>query len=148
MTNPEERCWLAVASANHVNVGHNGGFMQVNHGKLPPLKRIRPGDRVVYYSPAHEIRGKDRLRSFTAIGTVREGEPYQAAMGESFVAWRRDVNWLPGQFAPIEPLLPLLALTASKPNWGGVLRFGLVQISRSDWDLIAQAMDSGVITRK
>jgi hypothetical protein len=25
--------------------------MQVSHGKAAPLKRIKPGDRVVYYSP-------------------------------------------------------------------------------------------------
>ena len=27
------------------------GFMQVSHGKAAPLRRIRPGDGVAYYSP-------------------------------------------------------------------------------------------------
>ena len=41
------RNWLAVASANHVRKGRAEGFMQVCHGKLAPLRRIKPGDLVV-----------------------------------------------------------------------------------------------------
>ena len=45
------RNWLAVASAEHVQIGRSAGFMQVCHGKASPLRRIQPGDRIVYYSP-------------------------------------------------------------------------------------------------
>ena len=45
------RNWLAVASAEHVEIGRDAGFMQVCHGKATPLRRVQPGDRVVYYSP-------------------------------------------------------------------------------------------------
>ena len=48
--------WIAVASAEHVRLGRAQGFMQVNHGKLAPLKRIQTGDRVVYYSPSNVMR--------------------------------------------------------------------------------------------
>jgi hypothetical protein len=48
----------------------------VCHGKAAPLKRIRPGDGVVYYSPTNVFRGNDGLQSFTAIGVVRNGAPY------------------------------------------------------------------------
>ncbi len=88
------RNWLAVASAEHVEIGRNGGFMQVNHGKATPLRRIQPGDRIVYYSPnrtytpSHAQRGKDRLQAFTAIGTVKQGKPYQADMGFGFKPFR------------------------------------------------------------
>jgi hypothetical protein len=51
-------CWLAVASAEHVRRGRREGFMQVSQGKAAPLKRIKPGDRVVYYSPTAELGGK------------------------------------------------------------------------------------------
>ena len=70
--------WLAVASAEHVEIGRSAGFMQVCHGKASPLRRVQPGDRVVYYSPnrvyspSHALRGKDRLQAFTALGTVKE----------------------------------------------------------------------------
>jgi hypothetical protein len=50
--------------------------MQVSHGKSAPLRRIEPGDRVVFYSPTDVFRGKDKLQSFTAIGVVKEGAPY------------------------------------------------------------------------
>ena len=43
--------WIAVASAEHVRIGRSQGFMQVCHGKAAPLRRIQPGDGVVYYSP-------------------------------------------------------------------------------------------------
>ncbi len=67
--------WIAVASADHVGRGRNEGFMQVNHGKAAPLKRIAPGSRVAYYSPTITHGGKVRLQAFTAIGVVKPGEP-------------------------------------------------------------------------
>ena len=41
--------WIGVASADHVARGRADGFMQVCHGKAAPLRRIKPGDGVVYY---------------------------------------------------------------------------------------------------
>lgn len=55
--------WLAVASANHVRIA-KAGFMQVNHGKAAPLRRISPGDGVAYYSPTITLGGKDKLQAF------------------------------------------------------------------------------------
>ena len=52
------RHWLAVASADHVAIGRRGGFMQVCHAKAAPLRRLQPGDRVVYYSPAERYSPK------------------------------------------------------------------------------------------
>ena len=85
--------WIAVASAEHVRRGRKDGFMQVNHGKAAPLRRVKPGDGIVYYSPTTILREKDGLQAFTAIGTVREGEPYQGEMGGGFTPFRRDVEW-------------------------------------------------------
>lgn len=134
------RYWLAVASADHVRIGRAGGFMQVNHGKAAPLRRIRPGDGVVYYSPSTVYREKDGLRSFTAIGHVREGEPYVGVMAGDFRPFRRDVDWLEAQETPIAPLLDRLELTAGKSNWGYALRFGLIEISEADFAVVAGAM--------
>ena len=67
------RNWVAVASAEHARLGRDHrpvGFMQVGHGKGAPLQRIRPGDRVAYYSPAQVFGGNDKLQSFVyASGT-------------------------------------------------------------------------------
>jgi hypothetical protein len=133
-------CWLAVASAEHVRRGRSGGFMQVSHGKAVPLKRVKPGDRVVYYSPTVKLAGKDKLQAFTAVGTVQDGEPYVGDMGKGFRPYRRDVDWAKAEEAPIRPLLDRLEFTAGKPNWGYQLRFGLFAISAADFCLIAQAM--------
>ena len=85
--------WIAVASAEHVRRGRSKGFMQVNHGKAAPLKRVKSGDRVIYYSPALTLGGKDKLQSFTAIGMVKTAEPYLFDMGGGFKPYRRDVAW-------------------------------------------------------
>ena len=133
--------WIAVASADHVRRGKAGGFMQVNHGKAAPLKRIRPGDHIIYYSPTAVYRAADGLQAFTAIGTVKDGQPYQGFMGEGFTPFRRDVDWrAEARETPIRPLLQMLELTAGKPNWGAPFRFGLVEISDADFAVIKQAM--------
>ncbi len=135
--------WIAVASAEHVRIGHAAGFMQVNHGKLAPLRRIHPGDRVVYYSPSEVLRKPDGLQSFTAIGVVLNNEPYQASMhGGKFHPYRRDVDWYPARETPIRPLLDHLEFTQGKQNWGYQMRFGLFKISPGDMDLIAESMQA------
>ena len=137
--------WVAVASADHVAVGRMAGFMQVCHGKVSPLKRVRPGDRIVYYSPnqrysaSHAQRGKDRLQAFTAIGTIKEGTPYQADMGGGFLPFRRDVMWHEAEPVALAHLQASLGFTREK-NWGYRLRQGLVEISDADMTLIAEAM--------
>lgn len=114
--------------------------MQVSHGTAGPLKRIKPGDRVVYYSPTVTLGGKDKLQSFTAIGIVKRGEPYVFDMGKGFKPYRRDVAWAKAIEAPIRPLLDKLEFTAGRRNWGYQLRFGLFPISAADFASIAQAM--------
>lgn len=134
------RAFLAVASAEHVERGRAGGFMQVCHGKCGPLRRVRPGDRVVYYSPTGSFQGRDRLQAFTAIGVVKDGEPYSFDMGGGFCPFRRDVAWLAARAAPIAPLTARLDLCAGSPNWGIRLRAGLLPISDRDLETIARAM--------
>lgn len=132
--------WLAVASAEHVRLGRGAGFMQVCHGKAGPLKRLKPGDRVVYYSPMTRFGDADRAQTFTAIGRVRDGEPYPFDMGGGFRPWRRNVDWMHAEETPIRPLLPALDFTSSDRNWGYKLRFGLIEIGCDDMDRIAAAM--------
>ncbi|PWC89180.1 hypothetical protein TSH100_06045 [Azospirillum sp. TSH100] len=136
--------WIAVASAEHVRRGRAGGFMQVCHGKAAPLRRIEAGDRVVYYSPTDRFGAADGLKSFTAIGTVLPGEPYEFDMGDGFIPFRRNVSWWPAEEAPIQPLLNRLQLTAGMRKWGYPFRFGLLPVSPYDFDLIAEFMRAAV----
>ncbi|MER9305749.1 EVE domain-containing protein [Mesorhizobium sp. M0293] len=132
--------WIAVASAEHVRRGRAAGFMQVNHGKAAPLRRVKPSDGIVYDSPTTNLGEKDGLQAFTAIGTVREGEPYQGDMGGGFTPFRRDVEWAKAEETSIKPLLDGLDFTVGKSNWGYQLRFGLFPIGAHDFSLIAEAM--------
>jgi hypothetical protein len=132
--------WIAVASAEHVRRGRAEGFMQICHGKVAPLRRIRPGSGIVYYSPSSIMGVNDRLQALTAIGIVQEGEPYLVEMENSFQAFRRDVKWMGSHEVSIRRLLDMLELTANKSNWGYQLRFGQCQISARDFDIIATAM--------
>jgi len=133
--------WIAVAAAEHARRGgEDGGFMQVCHGKSGPLQRVNPGDRVAYYAPTLTFRGKDKCRAFILLGVVQIGAPYQVAMSADFHPFRRKVEWLSRQEAPIAPLIEKLDFTKGKRNWGYQLRFGLFAISDHDIDVIANAM--------
>ncbi|HSV54541.1 MAG TPA: EVE domain-containing protein [Burkholderiaceae bacterium] len=135
--------WIAVASAEHARRGRDdrtGGYMQVCHGKLAPIKRVLPGDRVAYYAPALTMGGRDGYQSFVSIGIVQLGEPYAFDMGAGFVPYRRDVAYLPAREAPITPLLDAFEFVEDRRRWGYKFRFGLFSVSDNDMRLIAQSM--------
>ncbi len=134
------RHWIAVASAEHVALGRSLGFMQVCHGKVAPLRRLLPGDRVIYYSPTASFAGKDRLQAFTAVGTVHEGQLYQVEMTATFNPWRRNVDWIESRELPIRPLLDRLSFTQGGGSWGYKFRFGLFEIEERDANIITSAM--------
>jgi EVE domain len=133
------RNWVAVASADHVRIGRSGGFMQLGHGKAAPLRRLKPGDRVVYYSPTDAFRGTHKLQAFTALGVVKQRSPYQVDTAGGVRPYRRDVDWCIAEETPIAGILDRLDF-ANKRNWGYQLRFGLFEISERDMFRIAQAM--------
>ncbi|WP_158817799.1 EVE domain-containing protein [Methylocapsa sp. S129] len=139
---PPRRNWVAVACADHVDRGRKLGMMQVCHGKAGPLGRVRAGDRVAYYSPTIVFGGREKRQAFTAIGTVRGEQAYQVDMGGGFRPFRRDVEWRQSVEAPIHALRMRLELTRDKQNWGYAFRFGLLNISEHDMDLIVKAMTS------
>ena len=132
--------WIAVASANHVARGRAGGYMQVCHGKEGPLKRLRRGDGVVYYSPTETFGADDVCQAFTAIGTVNDNAPYRFDMGGGFLPFRRNVDWAAASRARIRPLLVHLDFTRGRANWGQPFRVGLFRISAADHAAISEAM--------
>ena len=146
MTSMTAKNWIAVASADHARRGRDErvpGFMQVGHGKLAPLKRVQPGDRVAYYSPTVTMGAKDGFQSFVSIGIVQPGEPYAFDMG-GFVPFRRNVSYLKSNEASILPLLDDFEFVENRSRWGYKFRFGLFTISDHDMRLIAQAMAADV----
>lgn len=134
--------WIGVASRDHVRRGVEGGFCQLGHGKAAPLERLKPGDRIIYYSPRNTLEGGKPLQAFTAIGTVLEGPVRQAEMG-AFKSFRRDVRFSEAREAPIPPLLEKLSFTRGKASWGYAFRRGVFPINAQDYAIIAEAMGIG-----
>ncbi len=132
--------WIGIACRDHVRLGTAGGFCQLGHGKAAPVRRLRPGDRIVYYSPREQMRDGDLVQAFTAIGRVEPGWPHPHDMGGGFVAHRRKADWFDASDALIQPLLPRMSFTRDHPNWGMVMRRGAFAIKQEDYDIIADAM--------
>jgi hypothetical protein len=140
------RYWLGVASRDHVRAGVRGGFAQLNHGKHGPLDRLKPGDGIVYYSPREAMGEGASVQAFTAIGIVEDREPYKFDMGGGFVPTRRDVNFLKGRDAPIQPLLDRLSFTKGRKSWGFAFRRGAFEITAADFRAVAKAMGARIDT--
>ncbi len=145
--------WIGVVSREHVMRGVKGGFAQMNHGKQAPLKRMKAGDGLIYYSPREAYPHGAPLQAFTAIGVIRTGEVYSYDMSDDgvpgFVPWRIDVDFWPAQAAPIQNLLADLDFITDKRHWGAVFRFGQLKVGRDDFVRIAKAMgcESHLINR-
>jgi hypothetical protein len=133
---PTEKYWVVVASKDHASRGVQGGFIQANHGKEGPLKRIRPHDWVVVYSPKETFEGDTKLQAFTAIGQAVDDTVYAVSMTSDFHPFRRNVRFYPCHDAPIVPLLDDLQFITNKKSWGFPFRFGFFEIKEEDFTRI------------
>lgn len=134
------RYWIGTASRDHVQHGVDNGFAQLCHGKAAALKRMQIKDWLIYYSPRLHFEQKEACQAFTAIGQVVSEEVYSVAMSETFVPWRRAIQYLPSCDAAVKPLLNQLSFIHDKQRWGYPFRVGLFEISVTDFTVIAQAM--------
>lgn len=137
------RYWIVVASKDHVQRGVAAGFAQANHGKDTPLRRMRQGDGIIYYSPKTIFGQDDRCQCFTALGEIADETVYQAKLGENFMPFRRNVEFSNTHETFIVPLIPHLSFIKDKRRWGGVFRFGVLEIPATDFALIAEHMGVG-----
>jgi len=132
--------WIIVASKDHIQRGLAGGFIQANHGKAAPLKRMQAGDWVIFYSPKLEYDKPEKCQCFTAIVRVVDENVYQQDMGGGFVPFRLKVQFLPSKDVAIHPLIDELTFIKDKTHWGAPFRFGTLQIPEEDFRLIANQM--------
>lgn len=132
------RNWIGTVSREHVLIGVAGGFAMLNHGKLAPLRRLSPGDWLIFYSPKTAYPDGTPLKAFTAIGTVRDAPPYPAEMRPGMPGHRRDIDWRAARETPISGLMDRLEFT--RGNWGMLARRGLFEISDADFQTIRAAM--------
>jgi hypothetical protein len=136
----ETRYWIGVASRDHVMRGVAGGFCQLSHGRAAPVKRLVPGDWLIYYAPRERMGDGEPVQAFVAIGRIKPGEPYQGDMGGGFQPIRRDVAFLDAKDAPIRPLLDALSFTKGHASWGHSFRRGSFSVTEADFLAIAGAM--------
>lgn len=136
----QTRYWIGVVSASHVSRGVQGGFAQLCHGKSGPLRRMRQGDWLIYYSPRTEMGKGEPLQAFTAIGQVQDDEVYEYRMSDTFVPFRRNIRYTKSKVTKIGGLLDRLSFTRGNKNWGYSFRFGHLEISREDFEVIAGVM--------
>jgi hypothetical protein len=132
--------WIGVVSKSHVLLGMEGGFVQLNHGKSAPLKRFHPGDGLIFYSPRLSYPDGEAYQKFTAISVIKSGEVYQFDMGDGFMPYRLDVDYLPCAEAPVKALIDKLSFIKNKHSWGMTFRFGYLRIPEADFRLIADSM--------
>jgi hypothetical protein len=138
--NEQNRYWIGVVSASHVRLGVQGGFAQLCHGKSAPLRRMNPGDWLVYYSPRTDFAKGEPLQAFTAIGQVEDDRVYEYRMSDSFVPFRRNIRYTNCKETKIGTLLEQLSFTRGNRNWGYLFRLGHFEIGQEDFITIAGAM--------
>lgn len=134
------RYWIGVVSRSHVKRGVAGGFAQLSHGKEAPVRRLARGDWLVYYSPRTAHPDGEPLQAFTAIGEVLDDDVFQADERPDFRPWRRRVRYEPCREVPASEVVDDLQVVPDRRRWGMLVRRGLVEISRGDFERIADAM--------
>lgn len=136
----ESNYWIGVASRDHVLKGIEGGFAQLCHGKSSPLKRMKSGDWIIYYSSKHKLNEKAPCQMFTAIGKVIDDHIYEFDMGNGFIPFRRKITFYPCKEVSIHPLIDQLSFIQDKKRWGYPFRYGHLKICKEDFTLIAREM--------
>lgn len=141
MSASTQKYWMLVASKNHVQRAIEEGIAQACHGKAYPLKRMNVGDGIIYYSSKLEYQEPASCQAFTAMGRVVGETVYQHDMGNGFVPYRRDIEYVNANAVDIKPLIEQLHFIKDKRRWGYPFRFGAFGISQVDFELIANAME-------
>ncbi len=141
MSRKSPKYWIVVASKDHVAIALEGGFIQANHGKLAPMKRLAQGDAIICYSSKKHMEDTQPYQMFTAAGRVSDQEPYQAIMkGGTFRPYRRDVKYFNCREAPVKPLIPQLHFIKDPQKWGFPFMRGFFEIEYEDFARITEQM--------
>jgi predicted RNA-binding protein len=135
-----KKYWINVISKEHVLLGVKQGITQSGHGKEAPLRRMKKGDWVIFYSPKKSLEGNEKLQSFTAIGELPDDNIYQFEMSPAFKPFRRKIIFKKTKETSIIPLIEQLEFIKDKKHWGFMFRFGLFEISEKDFNLILKHM--------
>ena len=136
----KRRYWIGVVSESHVKHGVEQGIGQTCHGKATKLRQMSEGDYLIYYSPRTDMKDGEPLQAFTALGRVADNSVYLFQMSETFVPYRRKIQYVSCRNVSIRGLLHKLSFTRDRRNWGQVFRYGQFEVSEDDFMMIANEM--------
>jgi len=136
----KNKFWIAVISKEHTIKATELEILQVCHGKKAPLKRIKKNDYIIIYSSKIKINDKKPYQKFTAVAKALDENVYQVKMFDNFEPFRRKVKFLECSETPIRPLIYELDFIINKKKWGYPFRFGLLEITKKDFELITTKM--------
>jgi hypothetical protein len=143
--------WVGVMSKDQVTEAIQKGYCEFCNGAKKPFKSVHPTSWFIYYSPGTKPlkvvreQGSDKgeaIRAFTAIGQVLPGDIYSIDIGDDNIVYRRKARYVPNTTdAPFLQLMDGLSFVTNRHTWGVTFRSGLVQILKSDFLKICEAMN-------
>ena len=137
------RYFLGLAERVHAQMCMDANVVVLGLKGPAGVKKLTPGDGVVYYSPKTEPEGKT-LQSFTAIGEVVGEDIYEYSFDAGNPIWVRNVQWHKNAAdTSIRPLLEQLSWIKNPKNWGFYMRGSSREITADDYAVIASAMLGG-----
>lgn len=136
------RYWIVVATRHRVQEARAGGFIQLGSGRAAgQLQQMRPGDRIVCYSPAENHREDQPCQRFTALGEVAPGEVYRVSLREDFSPYRRAVCFEGCAEVSPQKLLDALSFVRDRRAWGARFRRVCFEIEEADYFAIRRVME-------
>ena len=134
--------FVGLAERVHVDMMRSDGVVVLGIKNDAGMRRTKPGDRVVYYSPKEAPDGAP-LRSFTGLAEVVGVTPFEWP-GENPTIWARRADWIGhAKDVPIKLLLESLDFIKNPANWGFYLRGSYRKIGGRDYARISEAMGGG-----
>lgn len=85
--------WINTISQDHVIVGKREGFVQAGHGKETPLKKLQPGDYIIFYSSKTSLKNGKPVQSFTVVAKIVDRDPERVVINHRFQPYRRDASY-------------------------------------------------------
>jgi predicted RNA-binding protein len=134
------RYWIGVVSLDHVQNGIETGFAQLAQGEELPLKRMKTGDWLIYYSSRPEEKSQEPYQAFTAVARMIDSDVYSVFAPNGFVFFRRNARYFPCHHTAIKPLIEKLSFIVNKKRWGFPFRTGHFEITPEDFEVITSAM--------
>ncbi|SDJ28255.1 EVE domain-containing protein [Frankineae bacterium MT45] len=97
-----------------------------NHGKRAPLARMKPGDRVLVYSPKTDFPNGDPFKAIAIVGVVTGAEPEPSALIPGGFRLRADLREIePITLEQVRDVLPTSRI-----------RFGFFELPTDDADTV------------